>query len=817
MASARDIARRILSATAGIALTASVLVVPALGASGSAAAASAAPVASAPDSSAPVSSAPVSSAPVSPAPVSSAPPGSAFDPGFIISDAVMFDYKAMSIAQIDEFLDSKVATCAASSPQPCLKDYTANTRDVKAVANRCPGNIVGAKNQTAGQIIYAVAQACEVNPKALIVTLQKEQGLVTATSTSASRYDRAMGYGCPDTAPCDSEYFGFFNQMYQAAYAFNKYTKSPSQYPAYQPGTRKIQYHPTASCGSQTVVIRNKATTALYTYTPYTPNEASLANPYATGDKCSSYGNRNFWLYYNDWFGSSIAGGFLIDTAEGRTYVLVGGQKWEIPASRVPGLTATLAPLGTAGRVSAAYADTYPTAGTFGNVVTSQATTTSPLQYWLLDGGTRIALSGCEQARALGFPCDSVPLLTNDMIGLFSERPLMTDYVTVGEARYLLGGGVKRQILDSPALAAAGVVLGARTELTADTASVVPYGAPYALVGSIARETESSSLVYLTASATYRIPASLVEDTDIEQWVGSPTGVLDAASVAMLPTNVLFRGLYRDDRTGVSRVLTTRGGVTITAPQRWPAVIPAIDPALADRLPVAAGSVGADLLAVNAHTSAKYLLSDGIRRPLPTKALRKKVASAYALSPSKLPKLGRDTLAAIGAKRRAGLVPGSVVKKSAKAKDLWLIDGIGAARPIAPSRARELTGSSAASVVSKSALASYSKQGAVRLGVQCGAKRWVADGGVIRRLTAANAKAYPSSFFTAGMDKSTCRAFDRGSKIGTAVSVGYTYYVIRDGKKRVGSYSAATAAAKKSKAPIQSVSRKLVARIPTAK
>jgi uncharacterized protein with LGFP repeats len=35
------------------------------------------------------------------------------------------------------------------------------------------------------------------------------------------------------------------------------------------------------------------------------PNAASLAAGRGTGDSCSSYGNRNFWGYFTDWFGST--------------------------------------------------------------------------------------------------------------------------------------------------------------------------------------------------------------------------------------------------------------------------------------------------------------------------------------------------------------------------------------------------------------------------------------------------------------------------------------------------------------------------------
>jgi hypothetical protein len=70
-----------------------------------------------------------------------------------------------------------------------------------------------------------------------------------------------------------------------------------------------VRWHPDASCGSGAVHIANNATAALYYYTPYQPNGASLAAGYgASNDRCAAYGNRNFYNYYTDWFGSTGGG-----------------------------------------------------------------------------------------------------------------------------------------------------------------------------------------------------------------------------------------------------------------------------------------------------------------------------------------------------------------------------------------------------------------------------------------------------------------------------------------------------------------------------
>src|SRR5690606_2751037 len=136
----------------------------------------------------------------------------------------------------------------------------------------------------------------------------------TKSTASSSDFKVAMGYGCPDTAPCDVTHYGFGNQVYMASYQFRAY-QLPENGFNFRPGTRYIQWHPTASCGGSNVSIQNWATAGLYNYTPYQPNAAALAAYPGQGNSCSSYGNRNFWFLYNAWFGPSspVDGGPDID------------------------------------------------------------------------------------------------------------------------------------------------------------------------------------------------------------------------------------------------------------------------------------------------------------------------------------------------------------------------------------------------------------------------------------------------------------------------------------------------------------------------
>ncbi|RAZ31648.1 VCBS repeat-containing protein [Microbacterium sp. SMR1] len=238
---------------------------------------------------------------IAPAPAAAAASGSDFNPGNIISDAAFYDSNAMGSPEIQAFMERQVRSC--SSGYTCLKDYRQNT-DNRPSDRYCNG-YEGRGNESASTIIDRVARSCGISQKVILVLLEKEQSLVTSTSPTARAYAAATGQGCPDTAPCDSATLGFFYQVYYAARQYKIYKAFPRDF-GYQAGRwNNILYHPYNNCGTQRVYIENQATAGLYIYTPYVPNHAALNNLYGTGDSCSSYGNRNFWRLYTDWFGST--------------------------------------------------------------------------------------------------------------------------------------------------------------------------------------------------------------------------------------------------------------------------------------------------------------------------------------------------------------------------------------------------------------------------------------------------------------------------------------------------------------------------------
>lgn len=226
-----------------------------------------------------------------------------FNAGNIMSDFVMTNKNSMTEAQIQKFLKSKNhcnnTNIGQASQYPNMH-Y--NIRDGHFV---CMADD-SFNGESAAHIIWKAAQDYSINPQVLITMLQKEQGLITDTWPNSVQYRSAMGYGCPDTAACDSKYYGLKNQVRNAANFFRAHLDNkPGWHKPYQPGYNDILWHPNKGCGNSTVYIANRTTAALYSYTPYQPNQAALNAQYGTGNSCSSYGNRNFYLYFTDWFGST--------------------------------------------------------------------------------------------------------------------------------------------------------------------------------------------------------------------------------------------------------------------------------------------------------------------------------------------------------------------------------------------------------------------------------------------------------------------------------------------------------------------------------
>lgn len=345
--------------------------------------------------------------------------------GRIIDDTVFINKNDMSIPQIQQFLESKMPACDTygnvgggwrktydpNNPPPftCLRDY-------KEVPKTTPGNWIPESNygrtdgwapagsKSAAEIIWDAAQAYNINPKVLLVTLQKESGLITDDWPLKRQLVYAMGAHCPDSGPggsanCDVNYSGFSMQIRESADLMRYYLDNMDQpwWTNKKPfRNNTIQYDVDPGCGSSSIYMESRATTALYVYTPYQPNDAALAAGYGLAEPCGAYGNRNFWLYYNDWFGSTLDKSFLLakSGSSASQYVIYNGLKQLIPTPEIKlawGLENT--PLET---VDQAYIDSL----TAGPNLDTVFRINSGTQLYVADSGKRYAIPTVDAWKA---------------------------------------------------------------------------------------------------------------------------------------------------------------------------------------------------------------------------------------------------------------------------------------------------------------------------------------------------------------------------------------------------------------------------------
>ena len=273
-----------------------------------------------------------------------------FNAGRIIDDEVFYNANTMTVEEIQAHLDKYSASCdmwgekaigygrsingKAVDPTISRREYARLMREAGrsdyhdapyvCISKYYENPTTHATNYdtngeaqegmiSAAQIIYDAAQKYSINPQVLLVMLKKESYVWGDTWPLKNEYNTVMGYGCPDNAACDAKYYGFYNQVMKAAWQLNYYKEHIYSYGYYPYMTNNIYYSPNTSCGTKAVYLENIATTSLYIYTPYTPNDAALAN-YPGEAYCGSYGNRNFFMYFNEWFGSGYANWETLDT-----------------------------------------------------------------------------------------------------------------------------------------------------------------------------------------------------------------------------------------------------------------------------------------------------------------------------------------------------------------------------------------------------------------------------------------------------------------------------------------------------------------------
>src|SRR3989344_394915 len=128
-----------------------------------------------------------------------------FDPSNLISDERFADTATLGgAAGIQKFLESQGSVLADTSAEFLQKLREPGDSGLKSRLPDPRPNL--GRLRTAAELIYDAATNAGLNPQVVLVTLQKEQSLVTGKFASGSSLQRALdhslGYGCPDEGGC---------------------------------------------------------------------------------------------------------------------------------------------------------------------------------------------------------------------------------------------------------------------------------------------------------------------------------------------------------------------------------------------------------------------------------------------------------------------------------------------------------------------------------------------------------------------------------------------------------------------------------------
>ena len=716
-----------------------------------------------------------------------APPGSAFDPGLIISDSVFFDFGSMTLDEIQVFLDSRVSDCRATDPAiDCLKNYKTDIPDVPATTPEevGPCGAIAAKAQaSAAEVIFAIANACGINPKVLITTLQKEQGLVTSTKPTEYMYRASMGFGCPDSDPaiCGKVYVGLFNQLYRAAKQFRWYGNPEGSFTYWKPGrTVSMRYNPKSSCGTKSFVLQNQATANLYYYTPYTPNDAALNNLYGTGDSCSAYGNRNFWRFFHDWFGSPIGGGYLLQAAGSETFLIVDNQKYRVTDAR---LMAALRPLGPLGEISQPYLDSFVTAGDATQLVKNRDTGA----VFMLVDGIRYAVTDCAIAQQFGQSCDLAINLTALQLNNFVDGGELTRLIrTADGSRFWIENGQSRVVVDDLALSTVGAQAISASPMTIEQVLTLTSGPALASELVSFKVAGITDTVIAAAGKTYRFTPSLVAATNLTRWFTVTNAVVELQAISPTLHPETVRGFVKDP-AGNHFVITADGKLAVSDPENWTETVVELPASLLAKIPTVEGILAAPAVVSSEGNKLSYFVQAGERRISSTTAMTNEFLSLISQPRTViLPQSAINTVPNVG----QAIAPGTIVKSNTSST-LYLVDDLTRkVRLASTSQAKSVSNGRTFTFSSAELAKLETRTGFTSFKVQCNGETYLLDSGVLYPVAPEVAAHFPGTSYP--LATATCAAMELSSRaIGQFIrdSKGVLYFVQDGVRKRISNWT----------------------------
>lgn len=294
----------------------------------------------------------------------------AFNPNKIIDDAIFSNTESFDGPNgVQRFLEIKNSVLANTNPSFLVKLKEPSPIILKQGLEDPEPNLP--RLRTAAELIWDASKQSGLNAQVILVTLEKEQSLITGRQNATDAQlqkalDHAMGFACPDSGGCGDLFPGFYFQLFgnfdsagnrylgAAKSLMKSYSVAEGRGPVVDGASAKVgqtisidntQGDPYNAPASTLVTLANRATAALYRYTPHVFN-----------------GNYNFWKFFQDWF--RFPNGTVLTVAgDPKTYIIQNGSRMLLPdfVAKARNLSAVQKQ-----RVTQADLDSYPYDNVFG-------------------------------------------------------------------------------------------------------------------------------------------------------------------------------------------------------------------------------------------------------------------------------------------------------------------------------------------------------------------------------------------------------------------------------------------------------------------
>ena len=218
-----------------------------------------------------------------------------FNPNFLLTDPELLDFQTFTPDTLKRFLESRTGT---------LDSYKATDID-------------GVKKSVT-DILWRVSQTYKINPRFLLVLLQKEQSLIDDPNPTQYQYDWATGYArCDGCSVNDSQaqrFKGFAQQLESAAAQMRYFLDHPDESVIKKPGTPYL-------IDGRAIIPSTLATAALYTYTPHLN------------------GKYNLWIIWKAWFLLPFPDGSIVSAKDSSDIWLIRAGERHLFATKLAFLT----------------------------------------------------------------------------------------------------------------------------------------------------------------------------------------------------------------------------------------------------------------------------------------------------------------------------------------------------------------------------------------------------------------------------------------------------------------------------------------------